>query len=157
MNAFVRQIAALSVLWSLCELLLPEGGSRRAVRMTVSLLMIAALMNGLNGLIGGAVPLLPSRDVWAQSASDGGYGHIALRSAANQAQRYCERMGERAGYQARAAVYLCVDGSLERVELWLNRREGAEPLADEEALAARVAQALLVDASRVRLMGAGGS
>ncbi len=47
MDAFVRQLAVLSVLWSLSELLLPEGRLKKMARMTVSVLVMAALVSGL--------------------------------------------------------------------------------------------------------------
>ena len=44
MDAFVRQLTVLSVLWSLSELLLPEGRLQKMARMTVSVLVMAALI-----------------------------------------------------------------------------------------------------------------
>lgn len=51
MDAFVRQLAVLSVLWSLSELLLPEGRLQKMARMTVSVLVMAALISGLGNLM----------------------------------------------------------------------------------------------------------
>ena len=51
MDAFVRQLAVLSVLWSLSELLLPEGRLQKMARMTVSVLVMAALVSGLGSLM----------------------------------------------------------------------------------------------------------
>ena len=51
LNAFIRRMAVLSVLWAFCEMLLPEGRQRRAVRLTVSLMMAAALLSSVTALL----------------------------------------------------------------------------------------------------------
>ena len=63
MNAFIRQMAVLSVLWAFCEMLLPEGRQRRAVRLTVSLMMAASLLSSLSALLPTAAE--PSRETFA--------------------------------------------------------------------------------------------
>ena len=88
MDAFVRQLAVLSVLWSLSELLLPEGRLQKMARMTVS-----------------------------------SYARAALSAAANQAEGYCVRLARRAGYEARAAVYLTMEGAVDHIDLWLTPGE----------------------------------
>ena len=107
MDAFVRQLAVLSVLWSLSELLLPEGRLQKMARMTVSVLVMAALVSGLGSLMDIQLEsALPA----AADASAGGdsYARAALSAAANQAEGYCVRLARRAGYEARAAVYLTI-------------------------------------------------
>ena len=52
MNAFVRQLAVLAGVWALCEMLLPEGRQQRMVHMAVSLMVMAALIGSLDGLLG---------------------------------------------------------------------------------------------------------
>ena len=61
MNAFIRQMAVLSVLWAFCEMLLPEGRQRRAVRLTVSLMMAASLLSSLSALLPTAADCSASR------------------------------------------------------------------------------------------------
>lgn len=145
MNAFIRQMASLSVVWSLCELLLPEGRQQKLARLTVSVLVMAALVTAVNGLLGGAADIaLPAWVSTAETAGAQSYARIALTAMANQAEGLCVRLANRAGYQARAAVYLRLDGSLEHVELWLDGLldEASPPLLNTEETAARVAERL---------------
>ncbi|MEG0902414.1 MAG: hypothetical protein RSG96_09845, partial [Clostridia bacterium] len=115
MNAFVRKLAVLSVLWSLCELLLPDGRQQKMVRMTVSVLVMMVLVSSLSGLLMGVgesqTPVVESAAMLGEQS----YARIALQALANQAERLCVRMAQNAGYVARAAVYLREDGALERV------------------------------------------
>lgn len=155
MNAFVRQMAALSVVWSLCELLLPDGRQQRLARMTVSALVMAALVSAMAGLLGGAAQSigLPAWSATVDETDTDAYARTALTAVANQAEGLCERMAERVGYQASAAVYLRLDGSLERVTLRLAPSGREKPLMSKEALVDAMATRLGVEASRVRLEG----
>ncbi len=160
MNAFVRQLAVLSVLWSLCELLLPDGRQQRMARMTVSVLVMAALISAVSGLLGTQAHLggLPAMAQTVGEAAGESYARIALTSAANQLEGLCVRLAERAGYQARAAVYLREDGPVELIRLWLTPDETRVPLLDGEALRQAIAEHVGVDPVVIALMdGADGA
>lgn len=155
MDAFVRQLAVLSVLWSLSELLLPEGRLQKMARMTVSVLVMAALVSGLGNLMDIQVEsTLPAA---ADAVAGGGESYVraALSAAANQAEVYCVRIARRAGYEARAAVYLTMEGVVDHIDLWLT--PGEAPLLDAEAVARTIADGLGVPRERVRLDGNEGS
>ena len=148
MDAFVRQLAVLSVLWSLSELLLPDGRLQKMARMTVSVLVMAALVSGLGSLMDIQLEsALPA----AADASAGGdsYARAALSAAANQAEGYCVRLARRAGYEARAAVYLTMEGAVDHIDLWLT--PGEAPLLDAEEVARTIADELAVPGERVLL------
>lgn len=150
MDAFVRQLAVLSVLWSLSELLLPEGRLQKMARMTVSVLVMAALISGLGNLMNlqveSALPAVSDAAAVGES-----YVRAALSAAANQAEAYCVYLARRAGYEARAAVYLTLEGAVDHIDLWLTAVEA--PLIDAEAVARTVAEELAVPRERVRLEG----
>ena len=153
MNAFVRRLSALSVLWALCELLLPDGRQLKLARLAVSALVMASLVSGLGGLLGSRVELAWSEPAMAQSQPDeGAYARAALTSMANQAQGLCERVANRAGYDAAAAVYLRQDGSLSHAELRLSPREGSPPLMTQAEVASRLAALFNADQDAIRLM-----
>lgn len=140
MNAFVRQLATLAALWALCELLLPRR--QQMVRLAVSLMVMAALVLSLGQLLGKMQQM--EWPVFAAARSDAtitGYQRIALTSLANQLEVACLRMAGKAGYDARAAVYLRQDGGVERIVLTLRRGE-TPPLMEEADLAAAMAQGL---------------
>ncbi len=105
MNAFVRQIAVLSVLWSLCELLLPDGRQQKMARMTVSILVMAALISAVSGLLGTQVQAvgLPALAQTVEEAGARSYARIALQAAANQTERFVISLARQAGYSARGA------------------------------------------------------
>jgi len=149
MNAFVRQIAVLSVLWAVCELLLPDGKHQQMVRMTASLLIMTALLATVSGWLGGARSARPAITAVVHKAAQDTYQRTALTAMANQVQDYCERMAERSGYRARAAVYLTMDGGLDHVQLMLDQPETA--LVSAERLRRTLAQQLGVEEDRVRL------
>ena len=148
MNGFVRQLAALAALWALCELLLPRR--REMVQLAASLMVMAALVMSLGEFLGyvrqSDWPVFSAAQP-AQRVT--GYQRIALTSLANQAEQLCLRIARKAGYQAQAAVYLQVDGSLERVELYLSRT-GTPPVMDEDVLAGTIAQLLSAAPQQVR-------
>ena len=131
MNAFIRQMAVLSVLWAFCEMLLPEGRQRRAVRLTVSLMMAASLLSSLSALLPTAAE--PSRETFAFFQQGGGNEparRLALQSAAREAEAFLVRLAGRAGYDAQGKVWLNMDGALFQAEVMLSPREGPEPSSD---------------------------
>lgn len=157
MGAFVRQIVALSALWTLGELLLPEGGMQRAARLVISLMTMAVLLTTLGGMLGSLENIQVSETlaqiVPAQEGSvtqEENYAQIALRSYANQAEDACVRMGRKAGYEVRAAVYLRRDGSAERLELNCAAAQ-EKPLLTPDELRESIAQAFAVDPERITL------
>lgn len=149
MNGFVRQLTVLAALWALCELLLPQGRQQQMVRMAVSLMVMIALVASLGRLLGSVRPTeWPALSVLQPAGEGDGYQRIALTSLANQAEQLCLRIARKAGYQARAAVYLRPDASLERVELLLGRT-AQPPVMDEDAVAAAIAQLLSAEPRQV--------
>ncbi|MBE5802340.1 MAG: hypothetical protein E7319_08645 [Clostridiales bacterium] len=150
MNGLVRQLAVLSVLWALCELLLADGKQQRMVRMAISLMVMVILLSSLAGVISGRTD--QERPVFSVEQPDNkasGYDRIAVLSVANQAKGLCVRTAQRAGYQADAVVYLHEDGSLEQVELFL-ARGNTLPLMDENTLAQTIAKLLSASPEQVR-------
>lgn len=143
MNAFVRQLAVLSVLWSFCELLLPEGKQQRMVRLTVSVLVMTALLSALNGLLGSVQALeWPSQPVLAQGEGSLQARRTALQAAANQARAFCLRQAAKAGYEAECEISLRMDGTLERAVLRLCPKAESPPLMTAEDLIALLAKGL---------------
>lgn len=152
MSAFVRQLAVLSLLWSFCELLMPEGRQQKLVRMTVGLMVMAALVSALSGLLGGVKTVeWPSQTVFQQNETKAEPELVYLKSIANQARQYCLRLAQKAGYQAEVSVYLRRDGSLERIELQLAAAEGSTVWLNEDELGARLAQAFQVEPDRIHI------
>lgn len=139
MNAFVRQMAALSVLWALCELLLPEGRAQQAVRLTAGVLVMTALLMSAGWLMEQRLPAMTALAPQVQQATSASYGETALRSAANQVKADCQRLAQRAGYQAEAKVFLTMDGAVEQIQLSLIPTE-TPPLMTETALKEMLAQ-----------------
>ena len=138
MNAFVRQLAVLSVLWALCELILPGGKQQQMVRMTVSMLVMTALLSTAGSLLkplyGEASPALAQQ---AAAVSQASYRHTALTAWANQAENHCVRLSQRAGYEAQAAVYLTMQGAIDHIVLRLKGGEQAlMPLAELQQMLA---------------------
>lgn len=144
MNTFVRQLAVLSVLWSLCELLLPDGRQQKMVRMTVSVLVMVALLSAVSRMLQSDLHMegVPALAPAAQQATEESYLRTALQAAANQTESLCVRLANRAGYAASAAVYLRPSGEVERITLrltgWLD--EATPPLLGKEALAQAIAE-----------------
>lgn len=139
MNAFVRQIAALSVLWALCELLLPEGRAHQAVRLTASVLVMTALLMSAERLMEKPLQAQTALAPQVQTAARESYAETALRAAANQIGADCRRLARRAGYQAEAKAYLTMDGAVEGIELAIDSTEKT-PLMTEEALQTMLAE-----------------
>ena len=149
MNALARQVAILSALWAMCELLLPEGKHQAMVRMTASLLMMSALLGTVSGWLGRENDARPVLSMRIQQTSEETYQRAALTAMANQVRGCCVRMATRAGYQAEAVVYMTMDGALEKVLLTLNERD--QPLISPEELRNALAARLGVGEQRVQL------
>lgn len=153
MNAFIRQMAVLSVLWAFCEMLLPEGRQRRAVRLTVSLMMAASLLSSLSALLPTAAE--PSRETFAFFQQGGGNEparRLALQSAAREAEAFLVRLAGRAGYDAQGKVWLDMDGALCQAEVTLSPREGQSLLLTADQLRQKIAQTLQVEQSRITVV-----
>ena len=54
LNGFVRQLATLAALWALCELLGCNQRQQQMVRLTVSVMVMVALIASLGKLLGSA-------------------------------------------------------------------------------------------------------
>lgn len=141
MNAFVRQLAVLSVLWSVVELLLPDGKQQPMIRMTMGVLVMTALITQAGRWMG-TVEEMPAWSVQTTQATEVAYRQTALRSLANQIENYCVQQAERAGYQAQAGVWLRQDGKIERIDLQL-AQEGAV-LLNAQKLCEHLAQQLRI-------------
>jgi len=139
MNAFVRKLAVLSVLWSVVELLLPDGKQQPMIRMTMGVLVMTALIAQAGQWLG-TVDGMPAWSVQAVQTTETAYRQTALRSLANQIEEYCVRQAQRAGYRARAGVWLRQDGSIERISLSLEKEETA--LMQEQELCSHLARQL---------------
>ena len=148
MNGFVRQLAALSVLWSLCELVLPDGKQQQMVRMTVSVLVMTALLGSLGRLLSGGVEL-PAWSVQIQQSGTQSYQQTALTALANQLENWCIRRAQSAGYQARAAVWLTQTGALERIEMTLSVQH--PPLITPKELQNQLAKMLKISPEQICL------
>ena len=149
MNAFVRQIAVLSVLWAMCEILLPDGKHQHMVRMTASLLVMTALLTTVSGWLGRQPPAQSTMTFRMQQAAQDTYQRTALTAVANQLESYCVRMAQRAGYEAAASVALTMDGALEYVRLNLN--QPSHTLLSPAELCQTLARQLGVEESRIQL------
>jgi len=149
MNAFVRQIAVLSVLWAMCEMLLPDGKYQQMVRMTASLLVMSALLTTLGGWMEKEQPAQPAMTIKIQQAAQDIYHRTALTAMANQLESYCVRMAQRAGYQASAVVCLTMDGALDHVQMQVNQPDAA--LLPPGELAAVLADQLGAEEDRIWL------
>lgn len=166
MGSFLRNIVALAAIWALCELLLPEGGIQKSVRLVMSLLVMTVLVgsmaDALSGLTGRTASHLTDAlgSVAYESAQqaaanrDTEYTYAYLRSLANQAEDACVRMAKGAGYNARARVYLQESGALERIELQVigPAREDTPPLVSPEELRLSITKAFQAEEFRVRLI-----
>lgn len=152
MDAFVRRLAALTVLWSLCELLVPEGSQRRLVRMTVSALVMITLLASAGELFSGGADAEWALPAMSDAEPNGAsYAEAALGALANQAESAIVRVAERAGYDASAAVYLRRDGALDHIRLTLARREGAAQLVDTGELKGRLAALFETEEANIHL------
>lgn len=149
MNALVRQIAVLSALWTVCELLLPDGKHQQMVRMTASLLVMTALLTTVSSWFGNMPQTAPVMTLAVQQASEEAYRRTALTASANQIESWCRRIAERAGYQASAEVCLTMDGALDHVQLVI--RPSVYVLVTSEGLADTLAEQLGVQRDQIQL------
>ena len=148
MNAFVRQLAVLSVLWSVVELLLPDGRTQPMIRMTMGVLVMTALVTQAGRWMG-TVEEMPAWSAQLTQSAQVQYHQTALKSLANQVEGYCVRQAQRAGYQAQAGVWLRQDGAIERIELWLSGDQNV--LMDAAELQEHLAQQLQTAPERIHL------
>lgn len=151
MNAFVRRTAVLSVIWAVCEMLLPEGRTQKMVRMTAGLLVMSAVLGSVGTMLGQKV-VLPAWSQETVQAGEENYRRIVLKSMANQTAAYCKRFAEQAGYSAEAAVWLQQSGKLEKVELTI--RTEKKPLITEKELLLGLSRMLNVPQELIRLIAA---
>lgn len=150
MNAWVRQLAALSVLWTVCEMLLPEGRQQMA-RMAMGVLAMTALLTTLGNAATQTrvLPAAPAFSEAAVQAAQDSYRRAALTAAANQTGAYCERMAKRAGYTASAAVTLRMDGGVEEIQLVLDTPQA--PLLTPSQLIQTIAEQLQTETEQIRV------
>lgn len=148
MNGLIRKLAVLAVLWSVCELLMPEGKQQHMVRAAVSVLVLTALLSAAGTWLRGDQAVLPVASQQGWQASQDQYRRTALTAFANQAKSWCEAFCRRAGYEAQAVVSLRMDGSLDGVTLTLMPQT---PLMDAQQLADRLAQELNTERERVHI------
>lgn len=150
MNALIRQIAVLSVLWAVCELILPDGRYQRMVRMIASLLVMAALTATAGEWFEWKATDQPVVTALVQQSAEESYRRSALTSVANQLENWCEQLAGKAGYEARAVVYLTMDGALDHVQMKLKADHAA--LIPESELKQLLAQQLEVQQSCILLL-----
>ena len=142
MNAFVRRLAVLSVLWTALEILLPHHRQQPMIRMTMGVLVMTALISQAGQWLGGTEGM-PAWIVRQETFFESEHLEAALRSRANQVEWYCVRQAQRAGYQTEAGVWIRQDGSIDHIELKLISRE--IPLLTPEKLRKTLAIQLNVD------------
>lgn len=150
MNGFVVRLVVLSVMWAVCEMLLPEGKTRQAVRFVVSLLVMLSLMAFMGEALK-AETFAPEDTMVFTAGQDSCAGRIYLRSRANQTRDYVAALCRRAGYEADVTVYLTMDGATERIELTLWTRDGQEPLMNGTELGQSIREALLLEERALRI------
>jgi hypothetical protein len=141
-NGFVVRLAVLSVLWAFCEMLLPEGKSRRMVQFIVSLMMMLSLIGFTADLLGREAPHAGNMPVLAETSPGVEGRRIFLQARANQLRSYAIGLGERAGFRTDATVYMQENGAVERMELTLWKRENGPPIMTGTALAETLARTL---------------
>lgn len=154
MNGLIRQLAALAVLWSAWELVMPEGRQRQMARAAMSVLVLTALLSAAGTWLRGDQAVLPAAAQQGVQTVHSAYRRTVLTAFANQTKSWCEAFCRRAGYEAQARVSLRMDGALEAVELTLRKET---PLMDAEELAALLADELDTERERVRVTGAEGT
>lgn len=172
MGAFLRQMVAMAALWTIEELLLPEGNLQKAARLAVSLLVMTVLLVSMVDLLRGwagwgmadwngnlgAIAWESSQGVQAGQAPTA-YERLYLQSQANQAEALCLRLAEKAGYQAEAAVYLLASGGLDRIRMRLKPAGNGEkpPFISMEEIRRVIATAFQVEEEKITLIvGEGG-
>ena len=147
MQAFIRQTAVLSMLWAVCELLVPEG-KQQMVRMTVSVLVMTALLSTVGEWLQIQPKTAPALAQQVTQISQEHYRRSVLKAAANQTAAYCERFCQRAGYAARTEVFLRADGNVETIRLQL---QAHNPLMDPEKIQRLLCDQLRIERERIVL------
>jgi hypothetical protein len=150
MNAFVRRLSAIAMVWAVCEMLLPDGKQQQMVRMTAGLLVLTSLLSAFGQWLGEPADV-PAWNHEVTQAAETNYRRTVLSAWANQLAAYCERCAEAAGYGAQAQVWLQEDGALECISLRLQEKQ--KPLISHRELAKRIAQLLQVDQQQIVLEG----
>lgn len=150
MNAFVRRLVVLSVLWAALEMLLPHRRQQPMIRMTMGVLVMTALVSQAGQWLGG-MGGMPVWIVRQETLLETEHLETVLRSQANQVEWYCARQAERAGYQSEAGVWIRQDGSIDHIELRLLSRENA--LLTPEKLREHLAVQLNIAPECVHLEG----
>ena len=150
MNAFLRRLAAMGVLTTLCDMLLPEGGTRRAVQLTVGVMTTALLLSAFlsvgQQLMGAQRSSDAVASVAAASVETSVYRQTALQALTNQTADYCERVARSVGYVCTASVTLDESGACTAVRLCLTK---ASPMISENELLERLARALSMERSQI--------
>ena len=145
MNAFVRRLAVISVLWAAVEMLVPEGRQQPALRMTMGILMMTAVLSQAGQWFGAEMDM----PAWSLREVRADYRQTALKAAANQVEGYCVLQAEKAGYCAEGGVWIGQDGSIEHISLRI--RADGSPLIPPERLREHLAQQLQIPPDRIRL------
>ena len=148
MDALIRQIVVLSVLWAVCEMLLPDGKLQQMARMTLSVLVMTALLSTAGEMLGAVPQTKPALAQQAAQRSTHSYRTAVLRSCANQAASYCRQLAQRVGYDADASVFLTQEGQLERIEL---RLVSQMPLMSQEELIHALASQFAIPQEKINL------
>ena len=150
MNGLVRRVAVLSVLWGMCEMLLPGDKYQPIIRATAGLLVVAALLSSAAEWLGMPVYAQQTATQMLQQNTQAAYLRTALEAAAGQLENYCERIAQRAGYRAQATAYLTMKGETEKIELKVGTGESV--LTDEHQLREALSQALGIAQERIVIL-----
>ncbi|NCB06218.1 MAG: hypothetical protein EOM69_11965 [Clostridia bacterium] len=153
MSELLTQVAALAVLMTMGELLLPDGKLRGTARLAMSLLMttvlVGALIGALNAVKGnGQAATALAGGVIRQTEAKLEEQRVDafLTAQANQGARLCEKLARNAGYEGGARVLYTREGVLARVELMLREKS---PLIDRKAMMSAIADALETDTEKI--------
>jgi len=147
MNAFVRRLAVIAVLWALCEMLMPEGKPQQMVRMTAGVMVMVCMLSAAGGMMEPFVDV-PAWTAETEHTVEENYRRIALQAFANQLASYCERFFANAGYDAQAVVKLHEDGTVQQIRIAMKPAETAQTL-DAEAARQHLADSLQISMERV--------
>ena len=151
MSALIRQVVVLAVLWAACEMLLPVGTLQQMVRMTVSALVLTALLSTAGQTLhsqSASPPLAQQAAAYSATA----YRQTILRSAANQTADYLKRLAYRAGYDAEVSVWLTQEGGVDAVEL---TARSLVPMMKPDRLVGMMADQLGISREKILFMHSG--
>lgn len=153
MRELLTQVAALAVLMTLGELLLPDGKLRGTARLAMSLLMttvlVSALIGALNAVKGNgqaATALANKVILQTETELEERRVNAFLTAQANEGARLCEKLGKNAGYEGGARVLYTPEGELARVELTFREKN---PLIDRQAMRKAIAEAFETDTEKI--------